>query len=346
MGVAVLEMRSPMIQEFLVETAFAAGLGLFEPVQEIFVDGEAGLFAVRAGVIAVFDTGQETEIGGLEFREGVEGFDLSDESVFLRQDRPLAGQIGFVPGHDIGEQTGYLVVHVVACDKHGEVAFNGHFIEIMAFELAADRADGPFDRLPDRRNGKTFGGELDDLQGDIEPVAEAFGNGPGRKGRFPDAEIEMQAGDIIPEFLELPGNGQGVLAPADGHEESVVPGKHFLGMNGPLHLPGKENQITFLAKGRVMTGQGHDRRLFAAFAFHESTSGDDITDNDGVVTTDLAVRGEQLSVPDDQDVAGFAIDAVQKLEHRIDFRKRMTRVIRFYGHFHHIFGYLRGTGFR
>jgi hypothetical protein len=116
-------------------------------------------------------------------------------------------------------------------------------------------------------------------------------------------------------------------------------GKHLLGMNGPFHLAGKEQEIAFLAKGRIVTGKGHHGRCFAAFAFHELSSRNDISNNDGVMGIDLAVRGEQLPIPDDQNVAWLAVNAVEQLEHRIDFGEHMTGVVRFHGHFHH----MRGT---
>jgi hypothetical protein len=89
-----------------------------------------------------------------------------------------------------------------------------------------------------------------------------------------------------------------------------------------------------------MTGQGHDRRLFAPFALHVLSSGNHITNNDGVVGSDLAVRGEQHALPDDQDVAWFAIDPIEKLEYGIYSGERVTDVIRLYGYFDHGLGAL------
>lgn len=262
------EMGPAMLEEFLVEAAFAAGLDFFELIEKMLVDGKAGLFAERAGMIPVFDSCQKTEIGRFEFRESVQGFDFSDKTILARQDRSLACQIGCIPGHDVGEQSGGFVIHVMAGNEHGVSTLYGHFVEKMTFELATDRADGPFDPFPDSGNGQSFSRELHDFQGDVELCTEPLGYFPGQPGGFPDSQIKVQSGDVIAELLQLPGDGQGILAPADGHEQSVFFGEHPLGVDGPFHLPGKEDQVTLPAECRVMTGQGHHRRLFAAFALH------------------------------------------------------------------------------
>ena len=140
------------------------------------------------------------------------GFTLRTKPFSRRQAGALVRKVGSVPAQGIGEQARHFVIQIVPCGQGVESAADGFPVENVAFDLAADRTDRAFYPSLDFRDGQAFGSQFDYLQRQFMGGAKGFDLGSGLAGGFLDAQVDMQARDIVPLQLEFEHQRQGVLA--------------------------------------------------------------------------------------------------------------------------------------
>ena len=215
----------------------------------------------------VLDAHEEGVVGGLELRQAPQGLDLAGKAVLAVQARALVRKIGRVPAQGVAEQARHLVIQVVARGQGVETFVQGHLVEEMPFDLAAGRADGTVEALLDQRNGQALGGQFLDHELQAVLGAKALHHAAGHGRGFRDAQVDVQAGDVIALPGKLQHQGQRILAARKGHQDAFVTGEELLAFDALFHLTGKELEVTVGAEGGVVAAQGHHGRRLADLAF-------------------------------------------------------------------------------
>ena len=264
----VLESLFAALQEAVIEVHLASGHLFFQLDPQAFKGGKAGSLAVRAWSVVVFYAHQECIVGGLEFREAPEWFDLADKAFGVFKGRPLIAEIGRVPAQGIAGESGNFIVEVMPRGQDGEPSFSRRLIEEIALDLAACRTDGTAQQGFYSGNGQTFLRHVPDDEGEAVPGAEAFHHAAGSRRGLRYAQVYMQAGDVVSLPSEFQHEGEGILASGKGHEDAVVTSHELMLAYASVHLTGKEVQEAVRTEGGVMTGQGYDGFGFAAAALH------------------------------------------------------------------------------
>ena len=167
----------------------------------------------------------------------------------------------------VAEQARHLVVQVVARGQGVETFVQGHLVEEMPLDLAAGRADGTVEALLDQRDGQALGGQFLDHELQAVPGAEALHHAAGHGRGSRDAQVDVQAGDVIALPGKLQHQGQRILAARQGHQDAFVTGEELLAFDALFHLTGKELEVTVGTEGGVVAAQGHHGRRLADLAF-------------------------------------------------------------------------------
>ena len=97
----------------------------------------------------------------------------------------------------------------------------------MPFDLAAGRAYGTVEALLDQRDGQALGGQFLDHELQAVLGAKALHHAAGHGRGFRDAQVDVQAGDVIALPGKLQHQGQRILAARKGHQESFWPSMPF-----------------------------------------------------------------------------------------------------------------------
>ena len=97
--------------------------------------------------------------------------------------------------------------------------------------------------------------------------AKALHHAAGHGRGFRDAQVDVQAGDVIALPGKLQHQGQRILAARKGHQDAFVTGEELLAFDALFHLTGKELEVTVGAEGGVVAAQGHHGRRLADLAF-------------------------------------------------------------------------------
>ena len=200
----------------------------------------------------VLDAHEEGVVGGLELRQAPQGLDLAGKAVLAVQARALVRKIGRVPAQGVAEQARHLVIQVVARGQCVETFVQGHLVEEMPFDLAAGRADGTVEAFLDQRDGQALGGQFLDHELQAVLGAKTLHHAAGHGRGFRDAQIDVQAGDVIALPGKLQHQGQRILAARKGHEDAFVTGEELLAFDALFHLTGKELEVTVGAEGGVV----------------------------------------------------------------------------------------------
>ena len=221
----------------------------------------------------VLDLFEEGVRCGFKFGQTPEGFYLAGEAVFPVEARALIRQVADVPAEGVAEQAGDLVVEVVPGGKGGEAFFKRRLVEIVPFDLAAGGTDGTLEALLDQRDGKPFLGHFLDDELEAVLAAEAFDDPAHDFGRAGDAEVDVQAGNVIALTRKFQHEGQGILAAGQGDEDAVLVGEQLSGFDAAGDLRGEEIPEAVFTESGVVARQGNDGRGgLAAFAYHDEAN--------------------------------------------------------------------------
>lgn len=143
----------------------------------------------------------------------------------------------------------------------------------MPFDLAAGGTDGTLEALLDQRDGKPFLGHFLDDELEAVLAAEAFDDPAHDFGRAGDAEVDVQAGNVIALTRKFQHEGQGILAAGQGDEDAVLVGEQLSGFDAAGDLRGEEIPEAVFTESGVVARQGNDGRGgLAAFAYHDEAN--------------------------------------------------------------------------
>jgi hypothetical protein len=118
------------------------------------------------------------------------------------------------------------------------------------------------------RNGQALLDELHHAQLEAVQVAEALHLGPCGRGGHRDAQVHVQAGDVVAQARELKHQAQAVLAAGKGHQHALAGHDEPVSAYGLLHLAGEVGCEAVAAEGGIVARQGDFRWSLAFAAFH------------------------------------------------------------------------------
>lgn len=104
-------------------------------------------------------------------------------------------------------------------------------------------------------------------------AAEAFDDPAHDFGRAGDAEVDVQAYNVIALTRKFQHEGQGILAAGQGDEDAVLVGEQLSGFDAAGDLRGEEIPEAVFTESGVVARQGNDGRGgLAAFAYHDEAN--------------------------------------------------------------------------
>jgi len=99
-------------------------------------------------------------------------------------------------------------------------------------------------------------------------VTKSLDSGARGHGGGGNAQIDVQACDIVTQTIQLKDQGQGVLAAGEGDQDAVLKSEQLLPADALFYLAGEKIKKTGGAEAGVVAGQGHNGGVLATGAFH------------------------------------------------------------------------------
>ena len=169
------------------------------------------------------------------------------------QDRALAAEEVGLPVEDVAEERRRLVVQVVAGRDHRVAEVHRHLVEVVALHRAAGGAGLALPLVSHLRDGEAvIGGQVHLVQAEAVLRGEGLALGLGALRVLADAEADVHPVGLVPEPQQRVPEGEAVLAARDGHQHTVVSGKHPVVVDGALDLGAEPVRIAARAEGRAV----------------------------------------------------------------------------------------------